>query len=311
MDIKIDNIRDASNEEWDNIWEKSLYASYGSSREWAEKWKGYTRGNVCPGPRMIVFSDGKTALLPFSIRKHDNKHILSAAMSYAGWMSAENIGKEHEELLADYLTRDIENIFWLVNPFQEISVPDKIAAKAAACETRVLNLTDGFELIYKKWKKGSIDRKARKALKSGVEVRIASRREEWTEFYDRVYQDSIERWGDNAGMVFETEKLKDFKGTPHLRLWLAVYQSEIIAGNILSYGNGVAEYLISAALQEYFNLRPVNLLLCECIKDCCERGYAWFDFGPTLGMDGKGPEGIIAFKKSFGATELPVYVIDK
>ncbi|MDM8548429.1 GNAT family N-acetyltransferase [Desulfobacterales bacterium HSG2] len=307
MDVKIDNIRPVSNEEWDNIWKRSSYVSYGSSRDFAEKWSGYTDGKVCPAAHMVVFSDGKTALLPFSIRKHDKKYILSPAMSNAGWMSTDNIAKEHEALLADYLTRKIENIFWVVNPFQKISVLDKIIAKAVTCETRVLNLTDGFELIYKMWKKGSVDRKIRKALKSGVEVRIASCGEEWTEFCEVVYQDSIKRWGDNAGMVFEIEKMKDFK-TPHIRLWLALYQHKIIAGSVISYGNNVVEYWAGAALQEYFPLRPVNLLFCECIKDSCERGYAWFDFGPSLGMDGTGGEGVLAFKKSFGATELPLYI---
>lgn len=232
-------------------------------------------------------------------------------MNYAGWMSADNIGEEHEALLTDYLTRKVENIFWMVNPFQKISTLDKIAAKSVICETQALNLTDGFDPIYKMWKKSSIDRKARKALKSGVEVRIVSRREEWTEFYEVVYRDSIKRWGDNAGMVLEIEKLKDFDfKTPHIRLWLALYQRKIIAGSLISYGNNVAEYWVGAALQEYFGLRPVNLLFCECIKDSCERGYAWFDFGPSSGMDGTVSEGVLAFKKSFGATELPLYVIN-
>ncbi|MCP4351225.1 MAG: GNAT family N-acetyltransferase [Desulfobacterales bacterium] len=313
MSVKIDNVRPANDKEWDNIWNKSRCVSYGSSREWAEQWSIYTRGRVYPTAQIIHFSDGKTVLLPLSIRKYNeqqfNKYILSAGFSYGGWLSTDNIDRDHEELLTDYLIRNMENILWLVNPFQEISTINEIAAKAAACETRVLYLADGFEPIYKIWKKGSIERKARKARKAGIEVKVASGRDEWGEFFEVVYKQTLERWGDNAGMVLN-ENLKNLKQTPHVHLWLALHSKKIIAGCILCYGNSIVEYATSAALHEYFNLRPMNLILFEAVKDCCEKGYAWFDFGSSHNRHGKIEKGVLDFKKSFNAKEIPLYIVD-
>jgi lipid II:glycine glycyltransferase (peptidoglycan interpeptide bridge formation enzyme) len=43
----------------------------------------------------------------------------------------------------------------------------------------------------------------------------------------------------------------------------------------------------------------------EIIKDCCEKGYWWYDFNPSGGL-----KGTIAFKKSFGCEQKPsnIYV---
>lgn len=57
-------------------------------------------------------------------------------------------------------------------------------------------------------------------------------------------------------------------------------------------------------MEGYFQLRPVNLLMYEIIKNCCEAGYSWFDFNPSDRL-----EGVIAFKESFGAKALPSPVI--
>ncbi len=59
-----------------------------------------------------------------------------------------------------------------------------------------------------------------------------------------------------------------------------------------------------AALEDYFTLRPVNLLLYEAIKHACEEGYAWFDFNPSGGH-----EGVRAFKRSFGTESRPSPVV--
>ena len=66
MDIQIEQIRPALPEEWDAIWDDCSYATYFHSREWAEIWSCYTQGDLRPNPLLVLFSDGKEALLPLS-----------------------------------------------------------------------------------------------------------------------------------------------------------------------------------------------------------------------------------------------------
>jgi hypothetical protein len=316
MGIHIQKILPAGDEEWDRIWKSCDYAVYAQSREWAEIWSDYTKGMVYPAPQFIHFSDGKTALVPFSIRNFAGgllkKHVLSPAFCFGGWLSDDPLSEAHDELLTAYLLKKVGNLLWLVNPFQKISTLGEIAGNRKPYETQVLNLTQGFEPIHKKWKKGAIARKARKAEKAGVEIRTASSAAEWKEFFG-VYEDTLRRWGDSTGMRYDY-KMTDIvlsKNSPNIRLRIAVYENKIIAGNILFYAKRHVEYAFGAALQEYFELRPVNLLMCECIKDCCEKGYSWFDFGSSFDFaTNQVAEGVLNFKKSFGAEEVPWYLIN-
>jgi lipid II:glycine glycyltransferase (peptidoglycan interpeptide bridge formation enzyme) len=59
-----------------------------------------------------------------------------------------------------------------------------------------------------------------------------------------------------------------------------------------------------ATIGTYFNLRPVNLLYYEVIKTACKKGYIWFDFNPSAGL-----EGVKAFKERFGAQALKCPIV--
>jgi lipid II:glycine glycyltransferase (peptidoglycan interpeptide bridge formation enzyme) len=86
---------------------------------------------------------------------------------------------------------------------------------------------------------------------------------------------------------------------------LAKYEDRSIAGALCFYTKNHVVYWHGAAYSDYFELRPVNLLMYEAIKDACENGYSWFDFNPSGGH-----EGVKAFKKSFGPTALRSDVVN-
>lgn len=76
------------------------------------------------------------------------------------------------------------------------------------------------------------------------------------------------------------------------------------AGALGFYAKSHVVYWRGAAYSDYFELRPVNLLMYEAIKHACENGYSWFDFNPSGGH-----EGVKAFKKSFGPTALRADIV--
>ena len=166
-------------------------------------------------------------------------------------------------------------------------------------ETHVLNIGEGFDEIHKRWTKGhkSAARKARKARKEGVSVKLASSVDDWSAYYE-VYEDSLKRWGEEASSVYGWKLFKEMfeRRSSNIKLWLAICHGKIVAGSLCLYSKNHVVYWHGAAYSDYFKLRPVNLLMYEAIKHACEQGCSWFDFNPSGGH-----EGVKAFKRSFGA----------
>lgn len=308
MRVSIISIRSAKQDEWDQIWQGCDYSTYFHSREWAEIWKIYTKGLMCPDPKLVLFSDGKKVLLPLSSQKGYmgliKTYLSSPAGTFGGWISTDELSIKHAILLSEYLTKKVGNLIWRLNPYDPLA--DKAVLKIAKNdETHVLDLSEGFNNIFKKWTKGHASAVS-KARREGVIARIASTLDDWKAYY-QVYENSLQRWGEKATSVYGWELFNEMfcRNSQHIKLWVAIYRDEMVAGSLCFYAKKHVVYWHGAALKDYFQLRPVNLLIYEIIKDACNKGYRWFDFNPSGGH-----EGVKAFKKSFGTDERssPVYV---
>jgi hypothetical protein len=309
MKISIANIHNATNEEWDLIWRECNYSTYFHSREWAEIWNVYSKGKLNPGPKLISFSDGKKALLPLSFQRSlkglAKNYISSPGGTFGGWIAKDELDVDHAVLLNGYLTKKCGNLIWRLNPYDELAFRAGVRISKDD-ETHTLNLSDGFDAIYNCWTKGHVSA-ARKARKEGVSIRLASSCDDWDLYY-QVYEDSIRRWGNKVSSRYSWELFQEMfrRNSPSIRLWLAEYQNTVVAGALCFYSKKHVVYWHGAALEKYFNLRPVNLLMYETIKDACECGYRWFDFNPSGGH-----EGVKSFKTSFGAVSMSSPVIHR
>lgn len=305
-------MKQASEEAWDTIWAGCDYATFFHSREWAEIWSCYHKKNCRPDPQLIGFSDGCRVLLPFSKTKTVGglvrHHTSSPGGTFGGWISTDSIGSPHTKILQSYIYEKYGSLTWRINPYDpNLSAMD--LSGALMDDTHTISLVAGFDDIDKQWSKGhaSTARKARKARKAGISIREAASKEEWQAYY-AIYLDSIKRWGDKVSSSYEWAFFEEIygRGSKHIKLWISEYQGEIIAGALCFYAVKHVVYWHGAALEKHFNLRSVNLLMYEIIKNACEDGYAWFDFNPSGGH-----EGVMAFKKSFGALPRPCPLISK
>jgi hypothetical protein len=305
MSILIADVLPATVDGWDSIWRECEYSTYFHSREWAELWSVYTEAKTLPNPKLVVFSDGKKALLPLSYGKYHKglttSYLSSPGGTFGGWISTDELSVAHAILLGDYMTRKLGNLFWRMNPYDELALKAGMRISEED-ETQALDLSGGFDAIYKDWTKGhsSAARKARKARRLGVSVKLASTLDDWCAYY-KVYEDSIRRWGDRVSSVYGWRIFDEMfrRDSPAVKLWLSLYQSEVVAGALCLYAKNHAVYWHGAASEAHFHLRPVNLLMYEIIEDACERNCASFDFNPSGGH-----EGVRAFKRSFGAKDL-------
>jgi CelD/BcsL family acetyltransferase involved in cellulose biosynthesis len=83
---------------------------------------------------------------------------------------------------------------------------------------------------------------------------------------------------------------------------LARHQERDIAGAVFLTAGGTLTYKYGASRRRDLGLRPNNLLFMEAIRWGCENGQRTLDFGRT-DLDN---EGLLAFKRSWGADESPL-----
>ena len=319
LTISIANVRSASDSEWDKIWHECDYSTYFHSREWADIWSCYTKRKISPTPFLIKFSDGKRALLPFSCLTEEGLkpfligtrrlYLSSAECTYGGWISSDKLEVEHAILLLNLLKQKFRNLLWRMNPYDDIAIESRGNISPANIddqgETHAINLEKGFDVIASKMSRDH-RRAVKKAIQNGVSVRISSSIEDWHAYY-QVYENTLSRWGNKLlGEKYSWEFFQDIfkRNSPNVELWLAIYQDRVISGALFFHSEKNFVDWHSAAMETYLNLKPVNLLLYEVIKQACTKGYTWFDFNPSAGL-----QGVKAFKEGFGAEPLKCPII--
>src|SRR4030042_4726078 len=122
------NIQPANVNEWDEMWQKCDYSTYYHSRQWAEIVNAYTRGEITPEPKIIIFSDGKRVLIPLLSQKKYlgliKDYYSSYDGTYGGQISDDQLTPEHTSLIKNYLTKELGDLRWRINPFDELAVKD-------------------------------------------------------------------------------------------------------------------------------------------------------------------------------------------
>jgi hypothetical protein len=336
--LSITEVSPVTAQEWDAIYRECDYATYFHSRRWAECWRGLRTKPQVPATRIVRFSDGARAVVPMT-RKVRARGLLDMLTSttdgnIGGWISCDDLGPEHAELLTNHLLNDLEHsLSWRPNPFEPhaqlvlrhvraratpVWASQSRSEKVARCvmnwgnpividdHTHALDLSGGFDALFKP--QASVCRLAKTAKRAGVEVDVTERVEDWRAYFD-VYQSSLERWGRDPNDSFAWELFERIFSTPpsERKLWVARCEGKIVCGALCFYAKRHAMYWHGSALKDYFKLRPVNYLMLEIIRDACEQGHAWWDFGPSGFLSG-----VVRFKESFGARALaaPMVCVD-
>lgn len=335
--ISIVDVSPCDRAEWEAVYRACDYATYFHSPEWVDTWHRFRGDQIKPATKRVVFSDGRRAVLPQASNARGKGLLTTLTTSmegtFGGWISSDELQLEHALALTDYLLAGTgTNVSWRVSPYSPFAaeVLERVRARSAVVDmtgrkrdkllscalawnkplqvpddTHALDLTPGFKALY--GSQHSITRKAKKARKAGVEIRLAQSEQDWKQYYS-VYQSSVERWGNDPGSSYAWELFETIfrLRSPDVKLWVATADSQIVSGALCFYAKRHVVYWHGSSLEKYFELRPVNLLMFEVIQHGCEHGYAWYDFNPSGHM-----QGVITFKESFGAKPLPcplVYV---
>jgi FemAB-related protein (PEP-CTERM system-associated) len=148
-----------------------------------------------------------------------------------------------------------------------------------------------------------VQHQIKKSQKKGVQIRVAEKREDMFLYYNMHLQTRAKK----HGMPVQPRKYfatlwDTFAASDTLRLLLAEYEGNTIAGIILFASGTTLHYSYGASDEKYLKLAPNNLLFWHAITWGCEHGYKTFDLGRTA----RDNEGLMEFKRRWGAVEEPL-----
>jgi CelD/BcsL family acetyltransferase involved in cellulose biosynthesis len=298
-------------DEWAALWRESDTATFFHSPDWAELWSRFDPATRSV-PELLRFEDGRRALLPLCFERRLGGLLgcftACPQATFGGWITSGAIDEgQADALLAHLLERGSSSLVWRMNPYDAAAF-DAGRRRGLSCRadyTHAIELSPGADALAKRFKNGYRS-DIRKALKTGrISVEPATRLEEWRAYY-RVYQETLSRWGHqlSEGYPWELFELLAGLNSPVVRLWLARYDGVIVSGELCLYARRHVVSWHAATLQDYLRSHVAKVQIFHVIQDACARGYRWFDFNPSAGL-----EGVRTFKESFDAQPLPAPLV--
>jgi hypothetical protein len=298
---------------WEEVAGACGYATFFHTSMWAEIFSNYTKGRIRPIPRKIIFEDNKSALIPLCCREFwfgaFRQYLSSPAGTFGGWISRDNLQLSHTQALVNYLLR-LKNISWRENPY------DPFLSKVVIPEsneefTQTIDLKS-HEGINQYPISRAHTKALKKAVREGVTIHEANQISEWKEHF-KIYEESLARW-EKAGTAkkhfrpytWDLFKIIFEKYPAYRKLWYARYNNSMAASVLCFYWNKHAVAWHGGARQDFFHVRPNNLLYQHMIDFARKSGYHWFDCNTPGGL-----KGVIEFKDNLGTQRMKSRFIDK
>jgi len=310
--LSIQSESPATIDEWRRTWGACEYATFFQSPEWTEVWEAYSHGRVRPRAKRFTFSDGKTVILPLCF-EHKlggllNRYVASPEATYGGWISEHPLTTGHAVLLTKWLlASEGTNLVWRLNPYDPLALSAAQICHVSAQRdvTHSIRLHSDAETLFKGFKKGCREDIKKAQKRANIEVRPATTEAEWRAYF-RVYQDSLTRWGlgPNGGYRWELFDTLRRRESPHIRLWVARFEGQIVSGELSFYSQKQSVSWHAATLKDYLRSGVGKFQSFEILKDCCARGLDWLDFNPSAGLGG-----VKELKEQFRAEPLPAPLV--
>lgn len=298
----IKSIRKATDEEWDTMVDADGSSMYFQTREWFGIWADYA--GFKNDTKLIHFRSGKKVLLPLThiclLKGLVNIHFLSPK-GMGGFVTNDELDAAEKGALFKILKK-IRMFYCAANPYDPLT--NGFDGFNAEDFTQFLDLSSGFESIFRRWTWGHYSR-ARKGIREGITAEFAETEDQWKSFH-RLYQDNLARWGAKTTNAYGWDLFETMFRTKsdRIKLWLAKYEGQIISGAICLYHNKHVAYWHSATSERFYKkLNATQVLQHHIIKDACEKGFLLYDFLPSSGI-----KGVIDFKSGFSPQTKPVHI---
>jgi lipid II:glycine glycyltransferase (peptidoglycan interpeptide bridge formation enzyme) len=166
----------------------------------------------------------------------------------------------------------------------------------------LLPLTADPKAIWSSLRK-PVQRQIKKSQGHGVKVHFAQQHQDILHFYHLHLQTRSKKHGmPTQPLQFFSELWNAFAASGTMQLLLAEHEGKIIASMILFASGSTLRYAYGASDERYLYLSPNNVLMWEAITWGCTHGYRTLDLGRTS----RNNEGLMEFKRRWGAIEQPL-----
>lgn len=290
MNIKISDI--SFREEWN----KSLGLIPASRRDiyYTPEYYELNSGNGEMVRCFIFESGGKTGVYPFIVRPVNSLELLDlkeeyydieGAYGYNGVISSEDspaFAAEFYQAFGSYCREN--NIIAEFTRFHPLLGNQEFSKGTIDVlfdrQTVYLDLTQGYESIWKDSYSSKNRNMLRKAEKNGIRCEITDDGKAYELFYN-LYTETMKHL--NAAEFYFFKKpyfeqlFSEFKNISHVVN--AIYESRVIASTVVFFYGDYAHYHLAARDGDYSSLGASNCVLDAAIRHACEKGYRKFHLG--------------------------------
>lgn len=148
--------------------------------------------------------------------------------------------------------------------------------------TQLIDLTEGFESVWRNGFEKAKRRQTRKAEREGLTVVVASTEKEIDTYY-AIYRERIDQWG--GSFRFSRRFMSTLLGTggPHVKLFLVQQDDETLGGHINFYFKDMVIAWNGVTRRDSRGQQASTYLYSYLIKHACENGFTRYNLGSSLG----------------------------
>ena len=179
----------------------------------------------------------------------------------------------------------------VVDFFNEIEVAGAVAEPAV---THVVDISGGFDTVWRDRFDKARRRRVRRAQEAGVAVRRAVGDEDVGRFM-QVYRARLAGWEARSGHPDTLFRGLVARGGNRVRLYVAEHGGDVVGGHVNFYYKDAVIAWYGMASRQGDELQAGTLLYAEAMREACDEGFRSYNLGASLGK-----ASLVEYKQSLG-----------
>ena len=170
---------------------------------------------------------------------------------------------------------------------------------ATACSTHVVDMTGGFDTVWRERFDKPRRRRVRRAEENGVTIRRGGGAEDVARYVE-VYRGRLRDWDSGEGHPERIFFSLAERGGDRVRLYLASHEGAVVGGHLNFYYRDMVTAWYGMTTTRAGDTQAGTLLYATCMREACEAGFTRYNLGASLGR-----RSLIEYKESLGGAVHP------
>jgi CelD/BcsL family acetyltransferase involved in cellulose biosynthesis len=166
--------------------------------------------------------------------------------------------------------------------------------EATDCSTHIVDLSGGFDVVWRERFDKPRRRRVRRAEEQGVTVRRGAGSDDVARFVD-VYRARLEVWDTGPPHPDRLFSSLVERGGARVRLYLALHEGAVVGGHLNFYHRDTVIAWCGMTAAHAADTQAGTLLYTTCMREACEAGFTVYNLGASLGR-----RSLVEYKESLG-----------